>query len=662
MSVRTWVLVWLAGCVVLSGGQARAQRYGEPDRDEPGDPRIQAYLSERAKAMDAAFLEDLKSAEEWRAKRPEWHREYMQMLGLWPMPEKTLLKATITGTIAGDGYLVDKLHYQSVPGLYATANLYRPAAAPAGGRHPAILYVCGHSGMGRNGNKTAYQSHGIWFARHGYICLVLDTLQLGEIPGIHHGTYREGRWWWVSRGYTPAGVECWNGVRGVDYLLSRADVDPARIGVTGISGGGAATFWIAAADERIAAAAPVSAMADLESYVGNLTVNGHCDCMFLHNAHHWPWTRIAGLIAPRPLLFVNSHLDPIFPMDANERVIARLERLYSLFGAGDQVDAAVSVGGHEYRRDIRRAVYRFFNSHFADDPSEVDDSEVDLAEGSGESARYPIDPVALRVFPTDEDYPADRKNGEIDRTFVAMARIDPPTSGRLVPWRNSLLEGLRAKSFVGMPAELPAGVPAGEGLIETEPGIQLAIRKLREPVTSAKARRIVLVLNAGETADTNELDATAGASDTLYHLETRGTGATRWTGRNPPNYVERSHLLLGDTVDAGRMRDAIAATRWLAETEALPVVLVGSGRDGVLAALAGAFDPAVAEVVVVNPPTSLMDDHAPVILNALRVCDVPEILGLVAPRPLTIRGGSDPLRERVKAIYEAAAAEKLVLE
>src|SRR5205807_3263342 len=126
----------------------------------------------------------------------------------------------------------------------------------AGKKYPAILYVCGHANRGRDGNKSEYQDHGIWFARNGYICLILDSLQLGEIPGVHHGTYGrpwnhlkaygidgknqvENRWWWQALGYTPAGVECWNGIRGIDYLLSRPDVDPERIGVTGISGGGA---------------------------------------------------------------------------------------------------------------------------------------------------------------------------------------------------------------------------------------------------------------------------------------------------------------------------------------------------------------------------------------------------------------------------------------
>ena len=207
---------------------------------------------------------------------------------------KSPLKATITGTLKGDGFVVDMLHYQSMPRLYVTGNLYRPSQVETGQRLPAVFYVCGHSSGGRNGSKAPYQSPGIWFARHGYICLVVDTLQLGEIAAIHHGTYREGRWWWHSRGYTPAGVECLNGIRGIDYLVSRPDVDPERIAVTGISGGGAATFWIAAADERVKVAVPVSGMADLPSYVTNRVINGHCDCMFLYNTFRWPWTRIAA--------------------------------------------------------------------------------------------------------------------------------------------------------------------------------------------------------------------------------------------------------------------------------------------------------------------------------------------------------------------------------
>ncbi len=224
------VLVTICLAAGLPVGVAVAQPYGQPDQGEPGDAMIQAYLTQLTNKIHAGFTADLQSLDAWEARRERYRQEYLYMLGLWPMPEKTPLQATVTSTRKGDGFEVDMLHYQSRPGLYVTSNLYRPAKIQEDERLPAVLYVCGHSSRGRNGNKTAFQSHGIWFARHGYLCLVVDTLQLGEIAAIHHGTYREQRWWWHCRGYTPAGVECWNGVRGIDYLVGRPDVDPAHRG------------------------------------------------------------------------------------------------------------------------------------------------------------------------------------------------------------------------------------------------------------------------------------------------------------------------------------------------------------------------------------------------------------------------------------------------
>ena len=220
----------------------------------------------------------------------------------------------------------------------------------------------------------------MWFASNGYVCLVIDTLELGEIAGKHHGTYNLGRWWWHSAGYTPAGVECWNGVRAIDYLVSRPDVDAERIGVTGISGGGAATFWIAAADERVKCAVPVSGMSDLECYVSQKVINHHCDCMLLYNTYEWEWTTIAALVAPRPLLFANSDADSLFPMDGNRRIIDRLRRLYKMYDKPDLVDDYVSTGGHAYRPDLRVAVFQWINKHLKNDG------------GAGQGRRLRADP------------------------------------------------------------------------------------------------------------------------------------------------------------------------------------------------------------------------------------------------------------------------------
>ena len=659
------LLCTLAVLVALAcfASRAKGQAYCPPDRGEPGDKMIQDYLARETRKIHDGFAQDLKSREEWQKARSRYKDEYFYMLGLVPMPEKTPLEAKVTGTLQGDGFAVDMLHYQSRPHLYVTGNLYRPAGAKEGERMPAVLYVCGHSGMGRNGNKTAYQSHGIWLARHGYVCLVLDSLQLGEIAGIHHGTYRENRWWWLSRGYTPAGVECLNGVRGIDYLAGRPDVDPDRIAVTGISGGGAATFWIAAAAERVRAAVPVSGMADLESYVSNRVINGHCDCMFLHNTFQWPWTRIAALVAPRALLFANSDHDAIFPMDANERVINLLKRLYSLYGASDFVECAVSIGDHAYRQDIRQAACRFINMQLKNDARAVADTEVDLVTGDGKDARYPIPPERLRVFPSDPDIPGDQLNTAIDRHFVPVAKVEPPAKGAYEPWKQALVAELRRVTFRCFPERIPPAKALGEAggsavRLETEPGIEVHLRAAMPPGGAKEATRVLLVVQGQEASEEVPpwVRAVQETGDHVYLLAPRGTGPTRWTGKNPPNYVERSHVLLGRTVDTGRVWDIAAAARYLrAKYDGkAPIYAAGQGGAGLLAAYAALWEPEVAGAILKGPPLGHMMPEAPPLLNVLRVCDVPEVLGMLAPRPLTILGGGDEPLQKVAALYASA--------
>jgi hypothetical protein len=488
----------------------------------------------------------------------------------------------------------------------------------------------------------------------------LDTLQLGEIAGIHHGTYREERWWWLSRGYTPAGVECWNGIRGIDYLTSRPDVDPEHIGVTGISGGGAATFWIAAADERVKVAIPVSGMSDLLSYVPDHVVNEHCDCMFLYNAYQWPWARIPSLIAPRPLLFVNSDHDSIFPMDGNERVINRLERMYSLFGAGDVVDSLVSIGGHAYRQDIRQGSYRFLNTYLKNDPRPILDSEVDLVT-SGPEPVHPIAPEQLRVFPQDSDVPADAHNARIDQEFVPMAEPDLPKNGAFENWKAERLAKLRNLTFHHFPKQIPAARavesdPAGLVRLTTEPPITVSLRQVRKAGSGARRKWLIAAQsNDPQPAWWTQL---AGEQDAVYICQPRGVGDTRWSRKNPPNYVERAHYLLGRTVDSGRVWDLVATARYLRELNPgqTSLCLAGQGDSAVLCTFAALLEPDVTEVVLFHPPGSLMEDSAPALLNALRVCDIPEALGMLAPRAVRVIDEKGTFFDRTVSIYNAAGA------
>jgi fermentation-respiration switch protein FrsA (DUF1100 family) len=373
--------------------------------------------------------------------------------------------------------------------------------------------------------------------------------------------------------------------------------------------------------------------------------------------------RIAALIAPRPMLFVNSDDDGIFPMDANERIISQLERLYSLYGAGDKVDAVVSVGGHAYRQDIRQAVYRFINAYLKEDSRPVTDSEVDVIEEASTNAVHPLEPMKLRVFPEDADIPKDELNTTIDQHFVLVASVVPPTSERFDEWKDSLTTELRRVVFHALPDRIPAARVKNQDSatvtrLDTEDGISARLEKVAAPAGDAAPRRILLfVQNAGrESPFPVWFEKTRGTGDVVYRCEPRGIGETRWTVKNPPNYIARSHVLLGRTVDTGRVLDVIATARYLRSIhQDIPVIVAGEGSGGILAAYAALYEPDIAGVIAHQPPLTHMDPAAPQFLNILRVADVPQLLGLLAPRPLTIVSDDERV-QRTGTIYNAAGA------
>jgi len=646
-TVSSAVLVLLASVVPLLNTLS-AELVALPNA--AAQAMIRDFLRREAARLDAQFLDGITNRQQWEARRPELRQQYFEMLGLWPLPERTPLSAQITGVIERqEGFRVEKLHFQSRPHLYVTGDLYLPRDAKPGAKLPAVLYVCGHSDRGRDGNKTAYQHHGMWFATHGYVCLIIDSLQLGEIAAIHHGTYRYNRWWWQARGYTPSAVECWNGMRALDYLQSRPEVDPDRLAVTGISGGGAASFWIAAADERVKVAVPVSGMDDLEDYVGETIVNGHCDCMFLINTFQWPWTYIAALIAPRPLLFENSGHDPIFPMSGNDRIRARLEKLYGFCtNRTEQLfDIGVTPGGHNDNPELRLMAYRWITWHLQGSNAPVTEPGLPAIEGK-----------QLRAFP--DALPPDEVNTSIDELFVPMAtNALPKTAEAFHAWREDRLAELRRIVFRPLPAtsESKAALDLGRkpqaGSLITAPGITTHWKYFPAANRQSEARRWLVVLGPDDSLEATPewLAKLAGGAPVLL-VAPRGTGPTRW--QDPAPYtIQRSLALLGRTVDGGRVEDVLAvAAHVLRGKPSAKWTVTGRGRAGVIAAYAALFEPRLAEIVAVDPPASHRD--GPIFLNVLRVLDVPDALGMLAPRPLTIHTVQNGAFARTATIYSVA--------
>jgi len=627
----------------------------------PGAQMLAEYFRRQTAHLRDRCLTNIHTLEQWQKKRPLYRKQLLEMLGLDPLPARTDLKPTITRTIQHDDFIVENLHFQSLPGLYVTANLYIPAGLqqPA----PTILYLCGHARVKINdvsyGNKTHYQHHAAWFARHGYVCLIIDSLQLGEIEGTHHGTYRYDMWWWNCRGYTPAGVEAYNCIRALDYLQTRKEVDPNRIGVTGRSGGGAYSWWIAAIDDRIKVAVPVAGITDMQNHIVDGCVEGHCDCMYFLNTYQWDFPLVAALVAPRPLLISNTDKDAIFPLDGVVRLYEKLRRIYRLYDAERNLGLHITEGPHKDTQPLRIGAFAWFNRFLKNDTSLIDSPATAWTE-----------PNQLKVFDT---LPTDQINTKIHESFVPRAPVPKPpqTPDQWARQRRRCLHNLRSKCFRCWPARTKA-LQLKQLCSTTNNNITLTIYQFtsQEPFrlnlyllqhsdTSDPDRLVLHLLDQQRweqflsavqlafpqqlgTAD-NQPEPNQPAFEHLTrclsqsravfaYFAPRGIGPTRWTtDPREQTHIRRRFMLLGQTLDAMRLYDtcrAIAALREIDTVRDLPLTITATDTAAGLALYAALFEPAVDRLQLYNLPAS--HRTAPIFLNVLRYLDIPQTLALVA--------------------------------
>ena len=409
-----------------------------------GDELLSKYFSRRVADLEQQRLDKITTAEEWTTRRAVFRQQLATMLGLEAMPGAGYQKPVITRRFQHEDIQVECLHFQSMPGLYVTANFYRPQEYEA--PLPAILYVCGHGRVKKDGisygNKTHYHHHGVWFARNGFACLVIDTVQLGEIEGLHHGTYRENMWWWNAIGYTPAGVEAFNGIRAIDYLCDRPEIDDDRIGVTGRSGGGAYSWWIAALDDRVKVAVPVAGITSLRNHIVDGCVEGHCDCMYPINTFRWDFPHVAALVSPRPLLISNTDQDRIFPLDGVVDVHRNVRRIYELQKAEQHLGLHITAGPHSDTQELRIHAFRWLQRYLRDDESLIT-----------RAANKVFEPEQLKVF---DSLPKDEINTTVHEKFIRLpARPAVPASQQ--EWkqlRDRWMSELANKCFRSWPQVL----------------------------------------------------------------------------------------------------------------------------------------------------------------------------------------------------------------
>jgi dienelactone hydrolase len=641
--MQVWkIIVTVMVCWCFSSGLALGQddAAGRHEQFIVSLKRIAADITSRA-------LDDVASLNEWKETRTVQYKQFMYTMGLDPMPERTPLRARITGKLERCGYDIERIVFQSSPGLYVTGNLYLPLvpngeSTKSAGPLPAVLYVCGHSPHPL-GAKWSYQDRAIWFAGHGYVCFILDTLEFGEVPGIHHGIHDLNRWDWLSRGYTPAGVEVWNAIRAIDYLQTRAEVDNARIGITGISGGGAVSWYAAAADERIAVSVPVCGTFTFGSQAKHWRAYGQCDCIYYHNTFETDLSVVAALIAPRPLLFCSGQRDADFPPDGHNEVFRRARRIYDMYceeESSERIKEVNEAVGHTDSPLFLREARQWLNLWLKNDLSPVKDE--------AERGQKPSTAEELACL---EKLPRDAINYRIDEVLLPSVR--PVSYKRLEEWgkrKAELLAELRSKTFRWfatnqIPFETRISNNTGgwasryaeykDVTIQTEPEVRIRIQLLRARKRTKDTPLLIYSKRMGDSIyflDLDELLPILGRCDVAI-VNTRLTEVSV-TARELSE-IERTASWIGRTVASMQVWDILRTVEWLAGEEKLSptsLSVYGKGEMGIVGLYAALFDGRISQVILRDSPET--HRRGPALLNVLRITDTPEAAAALAPRKL----------------------------
>ncbi|WP_435010345.1 alpha/beta hydrolase family protein [Tundrisphaera lichenicola] len=615
-------------------------------------PPREAYLRFIRGQANTLRGDDLVPAtrEIWASERLKVRQGLEMAWGKFPT-EPCSLEPRVLGTLDGTGYRVERLIFQTRPGIWMTANAYIPDGE---GKHPAILSVHGHWKGAKQ--DPVVQSRCIGAARLGFFVLVVDAFgsgerAVGEALGEYHGEMTAATL--LPVGLPLSGLQVYENSRAIDYLRTRPEVDPDRIGITGASGGGNQSMYAGAWDERLKTVVPVCSVGNYRAYLGT----GCCMCEVVPGALRFTeeWG-VLGLVAPRGLLLINATRDAHqFSVGEAKKSLAMVEPVFALLGHPDMVRQTVFESGHDYSRPMREAVYGWM-------------TRVLKGEGDGSPIGEPEikteDPEALRCYPGQT-----RPDDWVTIPRFAAAEGRKLLEGRTIPedpreWRamsDALRSSLVEKVFGGLPAnssEAPISEPSGDKgrLIRFQPEPGLTLTAQIEAGTGATSPLAILIdLEGAERAVSSPLaEEIRKVGWGLATIDLRATGQLAWpsdkVGSAPDHNSAEWGLWIGRpllgqwVVDVRRLLDAVEKLdgRLLSE-----VILVGVGPGGLVALGAGATDPRIARIAAVGSLASYLSE-VPYVGQRLGIMapgmireigDVAHLAALAAPRRVVIAGG-----------------------
>ncbi len=599
------------------------------------------------------------SLDQWKQDRQQLRQRLTQSWG--PFPEEPCpLQPRIVGQIQRDGYRVERLLLQTLPDVWMTANAYVPDGT---GRRPAVLCVHGHWRLAKQ--EPVVQSRCIGLAKLGFFVLMVDAMGAGErgvgkALGEYHGEMAAATLW--PSGRALAGLQVYENARAVDYLQTRAEVDPQKIGVTGASGGGNQTMYAGAMDDRLQCVVPVCSVGNYQAYLGAAC----CMCELVPSVlSYTEEAAVLSLVAPRALMVVNATRDAFqFSVNEARKSLLAARPVYQLYGCDERLRHAVFESPHDYNQAMREAMYGWMTLHLK-------------GEGDGTPIAEPT--IEVEEAETLRCYPGDSRPGNFQtlpqwaaaesRRLLAMRPV--PTHAEHWQAEQMMMRGALPGVLGPQPARQPLELKADQDdaaqalQFVSEAGIQVVARRERGQ-GMRRGLAVVLDLEQGRNASKSELAANLLRNGwDVVTADLRATGGSAYPrdsiGRAPDhNTAEWSMMigrpLLGQWVwDVRRLLDALQA-----DPAGLPesTLVIGVGTASVVALCAAALDSRLDAVATIGGLASYVSDvpyekqrmgiMAPGLLRD--VGDVPQIAALIAPRPLLIAGGvrgnSEPLGDQ----------------
>ncbi len=616
--------------------------------------QLRDYLHvEVRRAMDArrAEIAALKSPEDVARRQKELRTKFVDALG--GLPDRTPLNARTVGKVARDGYRVEKVIYESRPAHHVTATLYLP---PGDGPHPGVLMPIGHS---ENAKAADYVQRGaVLLAKNGIACLAYDPISQGERKQLLNqdgkaaiqGSTTEHTMIGVGAllvGECTATYRIWDGMRSLDYLASRPEIDIQRLGCTGVSGGGTLTSYLMALDDRIVAAAPSCYLTTLERLFATIgpqdaeqNIPGqvafgmdHADYIFLR--------------APKPTLMLVATRD-FFDIDGAWTTFREAKGLYGLLGRPEHMELAESNSTHGYPREHREPMVRWMSRWLLGKDTPIVEPDFPIAADADlhctESGQV------LRDLKGKSCFDFNKEKAEALAAARAKKDLKPDELRRAVRKLLALPETIKPARRMDLGTTVKDSHIVHRLAYEIEPGYALPAVEFEPEFPFKLPVRVIVggeALSKAQSSDSARMRAQDGGRVLMLDLSGLGelSPDAGKTGR-PPTFgpdVQEAFLAqhLNRPLLGIRTRDLLAVLGDVATVAPYGIELVGVDRAALAALHAAAFDPNVKQLELVRPVVSwtavastalTKDQFAQVVHGALKTYDLPDLARLIAPR------------------------------